>query len=108
MKIKNRKTGLLYDVSKEEWEGMHERQESRRYDIIDSSDESLLSEEIKVEPINLMGQDDDMAEKSDNTYEDVDEEAEYIRDQLKGAGIYFHPNTGIEKLRQKYLELTKQ
>jgi len=117
MEIKNKKTGVHYTVSEGEWAGMHERQESRRYDVIDASDKNLLSEEIKVEPISLMDQgevdhqhsmNDDLAEApAENKYpfEDEDEEAEYLKEQIKGAGMYFHPNTGIVKLRKMYEEL---
>lgn len=108
MKIRSKKTGLYHEVSKDEWIAMQKRNDHRPYEVIDDSDQDLMSEIIDVEPM-AMFDDDDMAKGEQPPQEDFDEdeEAEYIREQLRGAEIYFHPNTGIVKLRKLYEQLWK-
>lgn len=102
MKVMNKKTGLLHDVPKEQWEQMRLRNETRKYSVVDGSDDNVLSEEISVEPVKMYDH-DDMAEKGEpKLVTDQDAEAEYYREKLREADVPFHPNTGIEKLKQKY------
>lgn len=102
MKVMNKKTGDLHDIPKEQWEQMRLRNETRKYSVIDDSDDNALSEEINVEPVKMYDN-DDMAEKGEHVWvTDKDAEAEYYREKLREADVPFHPNTGIEKLKQKY------
>jgi pentose-5-phosphate-3-epimerase len=49
---------------------------------------------------------DDLAEAiTQKTFDDEDEELEYIKEKLTEAGVYFHPNTGIVKLRKLYKQI---
>ena len=85
MKIQSKKTSRIYDVSAEQWDEMLRRRESRLYRVIDDSDEEVAI--VDVEPIELKSS-----------------EEEDIKRKLDDAGIYYHPNTGIKKLKQKLEE----
>lgn len=94
MKIKSKKTGNVHEISAEEWEQMRGRNEHRLYQIIDGTDNYLGSEEIKVEPIELVEKevDDEVAEE------------DFIKSYLDEIGVSYHPNLGIKKLRKLYEE----
>lgn len=107
MQIRSKKTGQIHEVSKMEWEEMRSRYEHRRYVVVDDSDDSLISEEINVEPVSLIDDPyDDMA-KTEMFYSD-DDEKKHIKEKLDEAGVSYHPNTGIEKLRQKLERLNDE
>ena len=115
MIIQSKNTGIVHNVTKDEWLAMRSRGDHRHYKVIDESDDDPETREIKVEPIELVPTEfdgegnvtelspgDDLAGKK----EELDEEGEiaFIKSFLDEKGIYYHPNTGIEKLRKKYEE----
>jgi hypothetical protein len=88
MILKSNKTGMVHYVSKEDWDLMRKKNISRHYEVIDSTDEEPKVKDIKVEPVEMVNKPDEK------------DEAGEIREQLREAGIYFHPNTGIVKLKE--------
>ena len=111
MKIKSKNTGILHDVTKDEWLGMKNRGDSRHYTVVDDSDDHFQVREIKVEPIELISDDveaqkEDTVSYNDDMAKELDEEGEigFYRNFLDEKGVYYHPNTGIEKLKKKYEE----
>jgi len=108
MQIQSKKTGLVHEVSKEIWAKMVQRNDHRHYKVLDDSDTTLISHEIEVEKVewNTDNFNDDLAEAiTQKTFEDDDEELEYIKEKLTEADVYFHPNTGIVKLRKLYEQI---
>lgn len=93
----------MHEVSAKEWDKMKSRNDHRHYKVIDDSDSTMVSEKISV--VELIN--DDIAEPNkelEHGFEE-DEEIEFLREQLTLAGKYFHPNTGIAKLRKLYGEI---
>jgi len=100
MKLRSKKTGLVHDESKAGWITMKKNGLSRNYTVLDDTDDTTEPIEVKVEPIPMEDIDDDMAE--DNTEQLM---KEFYQAELIQAGIEFHWNEGITKLKQKYEEI---
>ena len=104
MQIQSKNNGLVHEVSRGEWERMKSRNDHRHYKVVDDSDSTIISEKIRVEEIGLVDTYDDLAEFTDLPPTEEDE-AEFIREKLKVAGVYFHPKTGVVKLRKLYEQI---
>jgi len=106
MRISSKNTGIVQEIPREQWEVMRKNGDSRNYNVESESDEDLLSEEIKVEPIALFDKGDDMAGGDDTRVDAGDEidEVVFLKEQLDALGIKYTWNEGIEKLRKKYGE----
>lgn len=103
MIIKSKKTGIVHDVTREQWEAMRERGDNRKYTIIDDSDDKIIPVVIDIEPVEMT--------EATTTFgvsveaEHVELSIEYYKDALREAGVDFHHNTGLEKLKQKYEQI---
>lgn len=95
MKIQSKQTFLMHEVTMAEWEDMKKRYAHRRYNVIVDNDDHIGSEEIKVEPIPMVAE---FVEEDTEEISDID----FYKGELMKMDVYFHPNTGIEKLKQKY------
>lgn len=103
MIIRSKKTGLVHEVSKDEWAQMNARYDSRHYTVIDSSDDDLKSVVVDMDEIKPF--DDDMAEGQKEPIVDEEAELEWIKKKLDEAEVKYHPNTGIVKLRKLYEQI---
>lgn len=98
MQIKNKKTGFVYYVTKEQWEQMVARFIHRKYEVLDDSDD-LTPKVVGVEQVDI---NDDLA----NVVKPIDDEdeREHYKELLDELGVSYHPNTGLKKLKILYEE----
>lgn len=98
MQIKNKKTGFVYYISKDEWESMKARSVHRKYEVLDDGDD-LTPKVIGVEEFAI---NDDMAESVAPI--ESEEDKDFYKDELDKLGVEYHPNTGLKKLKKLYEE----
>lgn len=116
MIIKNIKTGKIEeDITHEMWDKLKARHISGKYTVIDDTDitvttekvvmptdvkEILKSKKVFLEDIKKI---EKTVEQLDYPTEEIDiPEVDKMKEELKDAGIRVHPNTGDEKVKEKY------
>jgi len=111
MKVKSKNTGDLHDITRKQWDIMRKRGDNRHYQIIDDTDE-ITQAKIEIEEISVteFGKEKNDAETDYDKLDEIgteilEKQKEYYREALREADIYFHPNTGLKKLKQKYEEI---
>ena len=97
MKIKSKKTDLVHDASRKDWDDMKKNGLSRNYTVLDDTDDTTEPIRVEVEPIAF---DDDFVEQDTEKLE-----KEFYHAALTEAGIEFHHAEGLKKLKQKYEEI---
>jgi len=127
MIIKNNKTGKIEeDITHEMWEKLKERNLVGKFTVIDNTDITVTTEKVvmptdvkkiikaKSEFIKDLKKAQDVADKlADDPPEEVDDDIDIpdlgtMKAELKDAGIKIHPNTGEEKVKEKYKEFKKK
>ena len=126
MILRNNKTGKIEeDIIHEMWESLKGRNLAAKFTVLDATDITVTTEKV-VMPTDVkkilkskklfledIKKIENTAEQLDDPPEQIDSDIdipdlETMKEELKDAGIKIHPNTGEDKVKEKYKEFKEK